>query len=56
MEISNNDYAKALLIARASTANKIKSIAVRYELPIGLMGEIDSEIDEIERKIKLLWN
>ena len=52
--ISRNQYAKALLIAKSSVVNKIKVIASSYNLPVGLMGEIDSEIDEIESKIKLL--
>lgn len=50
----DNNYAYAILIARASTANKIKAIAQEYDLPNGLMGRIDSEIDKLEKKITIL--
>ena len=55
MATLDNNYAMALLIAKSAQTSKVKMILREFnDLPVGLMGRVDSEIDELERKIKLL--
>ena len=57
MATLDNNYAMALLIAKSARTSKVKMILREFnDLPVGLMGRVDSEIDELERKIKLLGN